>query len=59
MLQGRSEWKKGICDLKGKEIISPDKYTDISTYEVKDGFYEVKIGDKMWAGLIKLDRKFN
>lgn len=47
--------KKGICDLRGKEIIAPDKYTYIYTYGVKDGYYKVKIGDK--TGLCDLTGK--
>lgn len=46
--------KKGICDLKGKEIISP-KYTVIYTHYIKDGYYGVQIGDKM--GLLDLTGK--
>ena len=47
--------KKGICDLRGREIIAPDKYTYIYTYGVKDGYYKVKIGDnkenvRFWLG---------
>lgn len=41
--------KKGICDLKGKEIISPNKYTSIYTFHVKDGFYGIKIDNKQGA----------
>ena len=38
--------KAGLCDLTGKEIIAPNKYTDIYTFDAKKGYCHVKIGAK-------------
>lgn len=43
---GKTNQKEGLCDLKGNEILAPNKYTSISTYSVKDGYCTVEIGDK-------------
>ncbi len=37
----------GVCDLTGNEIIPPVKYTDIDFLYAQDGYFRVKIGDKM------------
>lgn len=43
---GKSTVKEGACDLRGKEIIAPNKYTSI--YKL-DGYFSVNIGDKEGA----------
>ena len=39
--------KKGICDLSGKEIIPPEKYSQVAYVGFKKGYFSVRIGDKV------------
>ena len=54
---GTANSKEGACDLNGKEIISPNKYSDVCKLEdeQKAYYYSVKIGDK--AGICDITGK--
>src|SRR5574344_905861 len=51
---GKPNQKSGACDLSGKEIIPPTKYTDVYLNYDKD-YYYVNIGDKQ--GICNLSGK--